>query len=138
MNKVILLGRLTKDPETRSTLNGKNRVQFTLAVNRTFKVEGQPQADFIPIVAWDKLADVCSRYLSKGSQVLVEGRLTVRSYTAQDGSTRYVTEVVASDIEFVGPKQNPSSAPYSQQAPEPASPMTDMGNTEAGDEEVPF
>ena len=106
MNKVILVGRLTRDPEVRYTQSGKAVASFSLAVSRRFSRSSDQQntADFIPIVAWEKLAEICGNNLIKGSQVLVEGRMQVRNYDAQDGSKRYVTEVVAQDIEFMGRK----------------------------------
>lgn len=98
MNKVILAGRLVRDPEVRYTQTGKAVASFTLAVNRRFSrsADQQQTADFIPIVVWDKLAEVCGNNLVKGSQVLIEGRIQIRSYDAQDGSKRYVTEVILS------------------------------------------
>lgn len=111
MNKVILAGRLTKDPEVRYTQTGKAVASFTLAVNRRFtKEKDKQQADFIPIVIWDKLAEVCGNYLVKGTQVLIEGRIQIRNYDAKgnydakDGSKRYVTEVIAQSVEFMGSK----------------------------------
>ena len=106
MNKVILAGRLTKNPEIRYTQTGKAVASFTLAVNRRFShnTNQEQTADFIPIVVWDKLAEVCSKYLFKGSQVLIEGRMQVRNYEAQDGSKRYVTEVIAQELELMGTK----------------------------------
>ena len=104
MNKVILAGRLARDPEMRYTTSGKAVASFSLAVNRRFgrnAGDQQQTADFIPIIAWEKLAEICGNNLIKGSQVLVEGRMQVRSYDAQDGSKRYVTEVVANEIEFM-------------------------------------
>ena len=85
MNKVILAGRLVRDPELRYTQTGKAVVSFSLAVNRRFSrsADQQQTADFIPIVVWDKLAEVCSKHLFKGSQVLIEGRMQVRNYEAQ-------------------------------------------------------
>lgn len=78
---------------------------FTLAVNRRFtKEKDKQQADFIPIVVWDKLAEVCGNYLVKGTQVLIEGRIQIRNYDAKDGSKRYVTEVIAQSVEFMGSK----------------------------------
>lgn len=102
MNKVILAGRLTKDPEVRYTQTGVAVASFTLAVNRRFSKE--KVADFIPIVVWDKIAEIVGNNLVKGSQVLIEGRIQIRSYDAQDGSKRYVTEVIAHDVEFMGSK----------------------------------
>ena len=106
MNKFIGHGRLTKDPEIRYTQSGKAVASFTIAVNRPHRQDSQQQADFIPCVAWEKLAEVIGNNLSKGREVLVEGRMQVRSYEAQDGSKRYVTEVVISNMEFCGSKQN--------------------------------
>ena len=110
MNKVILAGRLVRDPEVRYTQTGKAVASFTLAVNRRFSrgADQQQTADFIPIVVWDKLAEVCGNNLVKGSQVLIEGRIQIRSYDAQDGSKRYVTEVIAQELEFMGSR--PTSA----------------------------
>ena len=109
MNKVILMGRLVKDPEIRYTQSGKNVATFTLAVDRDLGKDAPadtPKADFIPIVAWNKIADVAGNYLSKGRQVLIEGHMQVRNYEAQDGSKRYVTEVVIDRIEFIGSKSD--------------------------------
>lgn len=107
MNKVFLIGRLTKDPELKFTpQNGTAVTQFTLAVNKRFKKENGPTADFINIVAWGKIAEHCSNYLNKGSQASVAGRLEIRSYQAQDGTTRYTTEVVADEVEFLDPKKS--------------------------------
>ncbi len=104
MNKIILSGRLTADPEVRYTQTGRAVASMTLAVNKRFVQEGQPSADFFRIVAWQKLAEVCGNNLVKGSQIIVDGHLQTRSYDAKDGSKRYITEVVAGDIEFIGPK----------------------------------
>jgi len=100
-----------------------------LAVNRRVSRDQQRQADFIPVVVWDKLAEICGNYLVKGSQALVEGRMQVRSYDAQDGSKRYVTEVVAQDIEFMGSKPQGSA--------EAQSGAHSFGS-EVPDEEIPF
>ena len=94
MNKVILAGRLVRDPELRYTQTGKAVVSFSLAVNRRFNHNQEQTVDFIPIVVWDKLAEVCSKHLFKGSQVLIKGRIQIRSYDAQDGSKRYVKEEI--------------------------------------------
>lgn len=105
MNKVILIGRLTRDPEVRYTQSGIAVCTFTLAVDRRYarKAEnnGQPTADFIPIVAWRKLAEICGNNLTKGRRISVEGSMQVRNYEAQDGTKRYVTEVIADEIEFL-------------------------------------
>ena len=102
MNKIILLGRLTRDPEVRYTSTGKVVCQFTLAVDRPFaNQEGQREADFIPVVIWGKQAETCGNYLTKGQRALVEGRLQIRSYNAKDGGKRWITEVIADHFEFI-------------------------------------
>ena len=96
MNKVILAGRLTKDIEMRYTQTGKAIARFILSVNRRVsKDKEKQQADFIPIIVWNKLAEICSKYLTKGSQILVEGHLQIRDYVAQDGKKHYIAEVIA-------------------------------------------
>ena len=103
MNKVFLIGRLANDVEYRTTNSGTGVCQFRLAVNRRFvNQEGVREADFIPVVAWRQLADLCHKYLAKGRQCAVFGTLQTRSYDAQDGTKRYVTEVIADDVEFLG------------------------------------
>ena len=110
MNRVILIGRLTKDPELRTIANGSATTSFTVAVNRTFTNQnGEREADFINCVAWRKQAENIAKYCSKGSQVAVEGRLQTRSYDAQDGTKRYVTEVIADSVTFLGSKGNSST-----------------------------
>ena len=146
MNKVILIGRLARDPEVRYTQTGKPVATFALAVDRRFARNadnGQPTADFIPIVAWNKLAEICGNNLVKGRRISVEGRMQVRSYDAQDGSKRYVTEVVASDIEFMGLKPQheggyqPAAAPQSSAPAAPAGGASSFGPS-IPDEEIPF
>ena len=103
MNKVILMGRLTKDVELRYTQTGKAVATFNLAVDRKKGENANgPTADFIPCVAWDKLAEIAGNYLAKGRQALVEGHMQVRNYDAQDGSKRYVTEVITEKLELIG------------------------------------
>ena len=102
LNRVILIGRLTADPELRYTQNGTAVTNFRLAVDRPYTSQsGQREADFIPVVVWDKQAETCANYLNKGRLVAVDGRLQVRSYDAQDGSRRWGTEVVAQDVRFL-------------------------------------
>lgn len=106
MNKAILLGRLTKDVETRYTQSTNTQVSsFTLAVNRRFVKEGEQQADFINIVAWNKTAEFCSKYFRKGQQVAVVGRIQTRSYDNQEGKKVYVTEVIAEEVYFADTKK---------------------------------
>lgn len=133
LNKAILIGRLTKDPEVRYTQSGTAVCTFTLAVDRKFakKDSGQPTADFIPIVTWRKLAEICGNNLAKGRRISVEGRIQLRSYDAQDGSKRYVTEIVADEVEFLDSRAQTGAQAATGGA----------GNT-AGqtipDEEIPF
>lgn len=115
MNKVILMGRSAKDVEMRYTQSGKNVATFVLAVERLVGKDAPadaPKADFIPIVAWNKIADVAGNYLSKGRQVLIEGHMQVRNYEAQDGSKRYVTEVITDKLELIGSKSDNAGGSY--------------------------
>ena len=108
MNKVILLGRLTKDPEVRYTQTTNTLVaSFTLAVNRRFVKQGEErQADFVNIVAWNKTGEFVSKYFKKGQQVAVVGRLQTRSYQDNNNQTRYVTEVIAEEVYFADSNKN--------------------------------
>ena len=111
MNKVVLVGRLTRDPELRTTNSGLPVSSFTVAVNRNFKnKEGVIEADFINVSIFGKQADNVHKYCFKGSQIGVEGRIQTRSYDAEDGSKRYVTEVIADNVEFLGSKKDNASA----------------------------
>ena len=109
INKVVLVGRLTKDPVLRKTANGASIVSFTVACTRRFKQEGQPDADFINTVAWNKTADIVHQYTHKGSLVGVEGRIQTRSYDDQSGKRVYVTEVVADSVQFLESKSAAAS-----------------------------
>lgn len=131
MNKVVLIGRLTRDPELRYAQSGKAFCTFTLAVDRRFKQQNnnQPTADFIPCMAWDKLAEIVGNNLTKGRRVGVEGHLQTRTYDAKDGSKRSAFEVVVNELEFLDPKgQQSQGQSQTQQAYQPA--LTD--------EEIPF
>ena len=109
LNKIILIGRLTKDVELRYTESGKAVANFTLAVDRPFKkAQGEKEADFIRIVVWGKQAENCANYIGKGRLAAVEGRLQIRSYDGNDGQRKYITEVVAETVEFLDrPKEEP-------------------------------
>lgn len=101
MNKVILIGHLAADPESRTTQSGVAQCTLRLAVQRRFtNAQGQREADFFPIVCWRQTAEFAAKHLSKGRKIAVEGSLQTRSYDAQDGSKRYVTEVIADNVEF--------------------------------------
>jgi len=105
LNRIVLIGRLTKDSELRYTPNGVAVTGFTLAVDRNFKnAQGERDTDFIPIVTYRQLAELCANYLSKGKLASVDGRLQIRSYTGQDGQRRWVTEVIAENVQFLSPK----------------------------------
>lgn len=112
MNKVILLGRLTKDIELRYTEPNNNAVaRFTLAVNRKYAKQGEErQADFINIVAWGKLAETATTYLKKGMQIIVTGRIQTRTYTDNNQQIHYITEVICEDIDFVERKKMQENA----------------------------
>lgn len=130
MNKAILIGRLTRDPEIRYTQTGKAVATFSLAVDRRGAKDGNgPKADFIPIVAWDKLAEVIGNNLSKGRRVMIEGRIQIRSYEAQDGTKRYVTEIIAQELEFLDSRNDTG-----QQGNTPGG----FGGSTIEDEEIPF
>ena len=132
MNKAILIGNLTRDPEMKNTASGISACTFTLAINRRYaNQQGKKEADYINVVAWRQLAELCARYLERGSKAAVVGTIQTRSYDAQDGSKRYVTEVVADEVEFLTVKAGAEKG-----APE--MPEALNGYTEADDEELPF
>lgn len=141
MNKVILIGRLTKDPEVKSTSSQTALCNFTIAVDRRFKdANGNRQADFINCVAWRQQAELLGRYFHKGSRIALVGNLQSRSYDDNQGQKRYVTEVVVDEIEFVDsasnsgnggagayqPQTAPQQAPVQQVAPAPTAPMNNI------------
>lgn len=105
MNKVVLLGRLTKDPELRSTQSGASVCQFSIAVDRKYKSEGQPTADFINCVAWRKTAEFICNYFAKGSRIALVGQIQTRTYDDNDGKKVYVTEVIVDEVEFCESKR---------------------------------
>ena len=143
MNRAILIGNLTRDPETRTTTSGITVTTFTLAVNRRIpNQQGVREADFIPIVAWRQLGELCARYLSKGRKCSVVGTIQTRSYDAQDGTKRYVTEVIADDVEFLSsPGQGGGNqADDMPPPPEPSSftPKASTSFNAVDDDELPF
>ncbi len=135
LNKVMLIGNLGADPEMRYTPSGKAVTTFRIAVNRTWKdaASGEQQQDtqWIRIVTWTQLAEICARYLSKGRQVYVEGRLQTRSWEGQDGQRRYMTEVVAQDVIILD--RAPAAA-----EPEAAIDLGEEFDEGYGEEELPF
>ena len=109
-NRVVLIGRLTKDPDLKYSESNSPVLRFTIAVNRTFTDQnGQKQADFINCVAFRKQAENMARFLGRGSQIAVEGRIQTRNYQGKDGNTVYVTEVVAESVQFLESKNSPHS-----------------------------
>ncbi len=135
MNKLTIIGNLTRDPELRTTQAGVNVCSFTVAVNRRRKVEGQPEADFFRVTAWRQLAEICQRYLVKGRNVAVTGPVSVSTYTASDGSTRATLEVTADDVEFLSSLNEAASA--SAPAPHPSA-APDASYEEVDDNDLPF
>lgn len=121
MNKAILIGRLTRDPELRTTPTGRNVCQFSIAVSRTFtNANGEREADFINCVVWDKQAENLVKYQKKGNQIAVDGRIQTRNYDDKDGKRVYVTEILANNISFLDSKGTGSSSSASfNNLPEP-------------------
>lgn len=113
MNRVVLVGRLTRDPEMRTTSSGISQTRFTLAVNRrTANQSGEREADFINCVAWRGTADAIAKYLTKGRELAVEGRIQTGSYDAQDGTKRYTTDVVVDNFTFIGSGNGSATPTY--------------------------
>ena len=144
MNKAIIIGRMVRDPEMRTTQNGLANTTFTLAVNRPFSnQEGEKEADFINCVAWRKQAENIAKYCVKGSQVAVEGRIQTRSYDAQDGSKRYVTEVIVENCTFLSTsnkeKTEPTDSEIVHAVMNDNDPFKDFGNeVTLSDDDYPF
>lgn len=106
INRVVMVGRLTKDPDLRYTANGVAVANFTLAVNRPFKQDGQQQADFIQVQVWRKQAENAAQYLNKGSLAGIDGRWQTRNFEGQDGKRVYMNELVADSVQFLEPKNS--------------------------------
>lgn len=144
MNKAILIGNLTRDPEYTATASGVAKCTFTLAVQRRFtNTDGVREADFISIVTWRQLAENCAKYLAKGRKCCVEGSIQTRNYDAQDGTKRYVTEVIADNVEFLASnqRQDPGPTPPPERSAPPKGEQMSMHNggfTEVDDDELPF
>ena len=102
MNKVFLIGRLSRDPELRHTTSGTAVCQINVAISRPVAQGNEPQTDFINVVVWNRQAENVARYLSKGRQIAIEGRIQTRNYDNAEGKRTYVTEVIASNVEFLG------------------------------------
>lgn len=150
MNKAILIGRLTRDPEIRYTQSNRPVAQFTLAIDRPFTNQetGEREADFLNIVIWDKSAENVGKYTHKGSQVAVEGRIQSRSYENDKGEKKYVTEIIASRVQFLDSKKDDSKfnsmpePPISQESTnqqEENDPFASFGErVEITDNDLPF
>ena len=147
MNKIIIVGRVTKQVDVRYTPSQKVVCSFTLAVDRPFlNQEGKREADFIPVVVWGKAAELCGNSLAKGHRILVEGRLQIRSYDGKDGNRHWVTEVIANNVEFVERKADSANrhiAPAGDMGAAPRagaakSDMSGLGTSVPFDEDVPF
>ena len=104
MNKLFIIGNLTRDPELRTTPTGKSVCTINVAVNRRRKVEGQPDADFFRVSVWDAMGETCAKYLSKGKKVAVTGSVSARAFVGDDGIARAQMEITAQDVEFLSPK----------------------------------
>lgn len=134
MNRTILVGRLTADPELRTTPNGIATTRITVAVNRMPNANGERVADFINVVVWRRQAENVAKFCAKGSLVGIEGRIQSRSYDAQDGTRRYVTEVIADNVTFLGSRSSNSAAA----ALMPSEPVAETMATNMPEEDVPF
>ena len=146
MNRVVLVGRLTKDPELRTTSSGLSQTRFTLAVNRRGTgQDGQREADFISCVAWRGTAEAIAKYLKKGRELAVEGRIQTGSYDAQDGTKRYTTDVVVDNFTFIGSGSGANTSdidngPSNDIATTDISkdPYEDFGEVALSDDDLPF
>ncbi len=143
LNRIVLIGRLTKDPELRYTQSGIAVASFTLAVDRNFKnANGERETDFIDITVWRQQAENCANYLSKGKLAAVDGSLRIRSYETSDGQKRKAAEVVADNVRFLSPKDGSSgSNNYGGSQPDTASPPFNHGRDDdemLGDDDLPF
>lgn len=142
MNRVVLVGRLTRDPELRTTASGVSQTRFTLAVTRKVANEdGEHEADFINCVAWRGLADTIYKYFKKGKEIALEGRIQTGSYEANDGTMRYTTDVIVDNITFVGSKdqERDSKEDIKENKEVKEDPFSDLGDiVEFDDSELPF
>lgn len=134
MNRLLIIGNLTSDPQSHTTGEGKNVCNFTVAVNRRKKIPNQPDADFFRVAAWGRTGENCQQYLSKGRKVAVCGQVSVSTYTAQDGSTRANMEVFAEDVEFLSGGGNNQGTQAAAEEPQESS----GGFTKVETDELPF
>lgn len=140
LNRVFLIGRLTKDPEVRQTSNGTPVTNFTIAINRKYKnTSGELKEDttYVGVVAWQKLAELCKQFLAKGRAVLVEGKMQNRSWETEDGQKRSTLEIRADRIEFLDRESRSDSAGSSAEAAE-SQPVSTEPAAEKSDDDLPF
>jgi single-strand DNA-binding protein len=141
MNKLTIIGNLTRDPELRTTSAGINVCDFTVAVNRRVRRDAQnsqPEADFFRVSAWRQLGENCAKFLAKGRKVCVVGPVSVRTYQASDGTTRASLEVTAEDVEFLSSRNDGEAGAYSAPAAAPAAEPQAAGFTAVETDELPF
>lgn len=141
LNRLILMGRLTRDPELRRTQAGKAVTSFTLAVDRDFKTEsGERETDFIDCVAWGTTAEIVSKYFTKGRMAVASGRLQIRGWTDNDGNKRKAAELVADSVYFGDSKKetDSSAAPQNDRPYTDTAPSADFAMLEGEDTEMPF
>ncbi|MFX4303041.1 single-stranded DNA-binding protein [Alicyclobacillus tolerans] len=153
INRAVLIGRLTNDPELRYTSNGTPVATFILAVNRPRTKNDQQEADFLPIVVWSKMGESCAQYLHKGSTCAVDGRIQTRSYENRDGQKVRITEIVAENVRFLDPKGGNGRGTSPTTSTQPASnarpatsqrpsfeddPFADDATIDISDEDLPF
>jgi single-strand DNA-binding protein len=140
LNRTILIGRLTRDPELRYTPAGVATTGFTLAVDRPFTSgSGEKEADFIPVVTWRQLAETCATYLKKGRLAAVEGRIQVRNYENNEGKRVYVTEVIADNVRFLDRDDSAAPAQPQQQASGNRDPFANDGRpVDISEDDLPF
>lgn len=136
LNEIILQGRLTNDPELKTTNSGKSVTTFSLAVERDFSTNGEKETDFINIVAWNNTAEFIGKYFTKGRQMLVKGSLQVRKYQTQNGENRSVTEVIADKVYFAGDKEK--TAQSESNGDNTAFSNNADGFTATEDDDIPF
>ena len=142
VNKVILVGRLGRDPESRFTASGQAVCNFSLATDRSYKDRNgqtQKQTEWHKIVVWGKLAEICQKYLKKGSQIFIEGRIQSRQWDDQQGQKRTSFEIVANEMRMLGSRAEASTAAHSSdEAEAPAAPPAEDAAPEVSDEDIPF
>ena len=140
VNKVILIGNLGGDPELRYTAGGMAMARFNMATKESWTKDGnkEERTEWHRIVAWDKLGEICGKYLSKGRQVYIEGKLQTHSYDDKEGVKRYVTEIIAQDVQFLGGNRDSSDSGRSGGGPAQREPAGGGRGPAAGDDDIPF